>query len=293
MRKSQDTHGADRNRNQGLLRICIPAGVLLIMTLAFTFPAAAVEPLPSGAWARLLSAYVSKGRVNYREIVKDPRLLEQSLEDFAKISRQDYGKWSRRDQIAFWINAYNLFTIKAVVDHYPPKGWNLLYPKISIRQIGAVWEKTAYRTAGQLVSLSQIEHEILRGVFREPRIHFALVCASLGCPPLLSVPYDGDSLEQMLDQQVRAYLADPIHGLYWNKEKRTLYLSKIFSWFGKDFGYYYTLHKLFPQLPLEKRNSLNFIWDYLSEPVKQSLAEKEFRISFLDYDWSLNDQPTN
>lgn len=290
IRKMARKQPGTQERGQGALRAGLPWAVFLPMLLAFTPPASTATgaPLPNGAWGQLLSQYVKDGQVNYKEIVEDPGLLDQSLGEFEKISRQTYGKWNLSDQIAFWINAYNLFTISAIVDHYPPRGWNILYPRISIRQIGAVWGNRAYRTAGQLVSLSQIEHEILRGVFKEPRVHFALVCASRGCPPLPSVPFEGASLEQMLDRQVHAYLSDPVHGLRWDGENRTLLLSKIFAWYGEDFKYYYTVHKLFPDLPRERRAAVNFIWEYLPGKLRSSLKEKDFRISFLEYDWSLN-----
>ncbi len=267
------------------------AAAVLFACLGFSLPASAgrVEPLPNASWGRLLTEFVSDGRVDYEKIKQHPDLLQQSIREFAGISRQTYGEWDRKRQIAFWINAYNLFTIEAIVDKYPPKGWNLLYPKVSIRQIGGIWEKTVYRTAGQVVSLGQIEHAILSGVFKEPRTHFALVCASLGCPPLSPIPYEGETLEQMLDQQARKYLADLEHGLRWDAERRTLYLSQIFSWFGKDFFYYFTIHKLFQDLPPEKSYSLNFIWEYIPDELKKSLTEGAFRIEYMAYDWSLND----
>jgi len=262
---------------------------IVFLLYASPIPAVKLEPLPNDAWRRLLSEFVINNRVDYARLKKNPELLKLSLKEFSKDSRQTYGKWDRKNQIAFWINAYNLFTIKAIVDDYPPNGWNLLYPKVSIRQIGHVWEKTVYRAAGQRVSLNQIEHTILRGALKEPRIHFALVCASLGCPPITAVPYEGETLDETMDQQVRAYLSDPEHGLRWDGESRTLSLSKIFSWFGEDFDYYYTVHKLFPDLPEERRNVLNFIWEYIPEELKKSLTSDDFRVTFLDYDWSLND----
>ncbi len=251
--------------------------------------AAASTPLPNGAWGQLLETYVKSGRVDYRRLKEQPDLLKESLKEFRQISRQEYGKWSRAAQIAFWINAYNLFTIKAVVGDYPPRGWNLLYPKVSIRQIGGVWAASVYRTAGEVVSLSQIEHQTLRGTLKEPRIHFALVCASLGCPPLPAEPYDEETLEQRLDFQVYRYLADPEHGLRWEPDARVLYLSAIFSWFGEDFDYYYREHKRFPDWSMEKRNALNFVWNYLPQEIVSQLEESAFEVKYLDYDWSLND----
>lgn len=274
-----------------LKKVHIFVAAVLFACIGFSLPASAgqVEPLPNASWGRLLTEFVSDGRVDYERLKQHPDLLQESIREFAGISRQIYGAWDRKTQIAFWINAYNLFTIKAVVDQYPPKGWNLLYPKVSIRQIGGGWDKTAYRTAGQVVSLDQIEHAILRGVFKEPRAHFALVCASLGCPPLSSIPYEGETLEPMLDQQAQKYISDPEHGLRWDAEHRILCLSQIFSWFGKDFFYYFTVHQLFQDLPPGKSDALNFIWEHIPDELKKSLTEGAFRIEYMDYDWSLND----
>ncbi|MDX1762756.1 MAG: DUF547 domain-containing protein [bacterium] len=260
-----------------------------LLVLSSSAATAAPTPLPNEAWGQLLATHVESGRVDYGRIKDKPDLLKKSLQEFRQISRQEYGKWNREAQIAFWINAYNLFTIKAVVDNYPPRGWNLIYPKLSIRQIGGVWDATVYRTAGQVVSLSQIEHKILRGLFKEPRIHFALVCASLGCPPLLAEPYDEENLEQRLEFQVYRFLEDPEHGLRWEPEARILYLSKIFFWFGLDFDYYYRQNKRYPDWSMEKRNAVNFVWSYLPQEILGQLEESEFKVKYLDYDWSLND----
>ncbi len=248
------------------------------------------DPLPNEAWGELLREFVAQGRVDYGRIKSHPTLLQKSLKEFSGITRQEYGEWPREEKIAHWINAYNLFTIKAIIDHYPPRGWNLLYPKTSIRQIGRVWDRKDYRTAGQLLSLNQIEHRILRPIFREPRVHFALVCASRGCPPLPAQPYTGENLEAMLDRQVMIYLDNPDHGLRWDPVARALSLSEIFSWFGEDFRTYAEKHRLFEELPEKKRYTMNFLWEYLPESVRKSLTAEPFQIHYMKYDWSLNDR---
>jgi hypothetical protein len=274
----------------GMRRLFLTASMVFIFLF---MPSSAltvrVKPLPNKTWSLLLAEHVINGRVDYAKIYKDPELLKQCIKEFEKISRQTYGKWTRSHQIAFWINAYNLFTIHTIIENYPPEGSNLLYPGISIRQIGRAWNTAKYRTAGQRVSLNQIEEQTLRLVFRDPRIHFALVPASRGCPPLLSVPYEGETLDQTLDQQAREFLSDPEHGLRWDNETRTLYLSRIFLWYGSDFGYYYLLHKMFTHLPRNERSVINFIWEYISDELKKSLTDRPFEIIFMDYDWSLND----
>jgi hypothetical protein len=275
-----------RNRHSA----CHILATILLLLFSARSLVAATEPLPNEAWGKLLREYVHEGQVDYKALKARPELLQKSLKDFEGITRQEFGDWSREDQIAHWINSYNLFTIKAIVDHYPPRGWNLLYPQISIRQIGGVWDNKVYRTAGRLLSLNEIEHKILRVLYHEPRIHFALVCASRGCPPLPSEPYRGENLNTMLDRQVMMYLADTRHGLRWDPEKRVLTLSKIFSWFGEDFREYEKKHKLFQNLPPKKRATMNFLWEYLPESVGKSLTDEPFQIKYMEYDWSLNDR---
>jgi len=266
---------------------------ILIQALLFFWmmicPAAA-DSLPNTAWEKLLKQFVAQGRVDYEGIRSYPALLHQSLKEFSRITRREYDQWPREQQIAHWINAYNLFTIKAIIDHYPPKGWNLLYPRISIRQIGRVWDRKDYRTAGQRLSLNQIEHRILRPLFQEPRTHFVLVCASRGCPPLPSQPYTGENLEEMLNRQVMIYLNDKDHGLRWDPGTRTLFLSAIFSWYGEDFRSYAERHHLFEELPQKKRYVMNFLWEYLPESIRKSLTAEPFQIHYMKYDWSLNDR---
>ncbi len=262
---------------------------LLLCGLAIQ-PAAAI-PLPNEAWGRLLTRFVQEGRVDYGRIKSHPALLRKSQKEFSRITRRDYDEWPREQQIAYWINAYNLFTLQAVVDHYPPKGWNFLYPRISIRQIRRVWDRKEYHAAGERLSLNRIEHEILRPLFREPRVHFALVCASLGCPPLPNRPYTGKNLEVMLNRQVRIYLNEPDHGLRWDPATRTLFLSQIFSWFGEDFRDYTKKYHLFKALPPKQRDALNFLWEYLPEQIRKTLTAEPFQIHYMKYDWSLNDRP--
>ncbi|NOY52089.1 MAG: DUF547 domain-containing protein [Deltaproteobacteria bacterium] len=277
-----------------VLRNSRPAWIMLLVLLllfCMAIKSAGAIPLPNEAWGKLLAGFVHEGRVDYDGIEAHPALLQQSLKEFSRITRRVYDKWSREQQLAHWINAYNLFTVKAVVDHYPPKGWNFLYPRISIRQISRVWDRKEYRTAGERLSLNRIEHQILRPLFREPRVHFALVCASLGCPPLPAQPYTGENLEVMLNRQVRIYLDDTDHGLHWDPATRTLSLSQIFSWFGEDFRGYTERHRLFRALPAKQRNALNFVWEYLPERIRKSLTAEPFRIHYMKYDWSLNGRP--
>lgn len=230
------------------------------------------------AFERLLKQYEGNGLVNYQAVQKSPELLNQILTRSARVEESDYAKWKRNERIAFWINAYNVAVIKTVTDHYPlEKGlsWKALaYPSNSIQQIPNIWNQPALEVFGEKVSLNHIEHEILRKEFKEPRIHFALVCASLGCPVLRSEPYLADKLDLQLNDQISLFLAEPKKFRY-NPDADTLYLSPIFKWFKKDF---------------EQVGGIRlFLKVHLPGDVGKSISKKT-RIKWLDYDWSLNER---
>lgn len=229
------------------------------------------------AFGELLKQYESNGLVHYQSVQKSPELLNQVLAEFGRVEKSDYENWKPDEQIAFWINAYNAAVIKAIVDHYPlEKGlsWKALaYPSNSIQQIPNVWNQPALEVFGEQVSLNHIEHEILRKKFKEPGIHFALVCASLGCPFLRSEPYVTDKLNVQLNEQISAFLTDPKKFRY-NPDADTLYLSPIFKWFKKDF---------------ERAGGIrSFLRVHLPGGIGRSISEKT-KIEWLDYDWSLNE----
>lgn len=230
------------------------------------------------AFGQLLKQYENNGLVNYQAIQKSPELLNQILTQFENVSKSDYEKWRRDERIAFWINAYNLAGLKTIIDHYPlGKGlsWKALaFPSNSIQQIPNVWNQPALEVFGEKVSLNHIEHEILRKEFKEPRTHFGLVCASLGCPVLQSGPYLADKLDLQLNEQISAFLADPKKFRY-NSDTDTLYLSPIFKWFKKDF---------------EQTGGIrSFLNVHLPDGIGKGISEKT-KIEWLDYDWSLNEQ---
>jgi hypothetical protein len=158
--------------------------------------------------------------------------LDRTLRTLEAVDGASYREWTRAQQLAFWINAYNAYTVRLILDHYPVR---------SIRSIG-FWPLAAFRTSfipmkaltGRQLSLNDIEHEVLRKRFREPRIHFAAVCASKGCPTLRSEAYRATELDRQLDESARAFLRDPSKNRF-EERAATLYLSSIFKWFREDF----------------------------------------------------------
>lgn len=220
------------------------------------------------AWGEILKTYTKDGFVDYSALKETRGGLENYLKAVENVSNDEYARWSKDEKAAFWINAYNAFTIQTVVDHYPTK---------SIKKIPNVWDEKRFATLGQKWSLNQIEHKILRKEFSEPRIHFALVCASLGCPTLRGEPYTANDLNSQLDSQVRYFMADTDKARY-DRNSATLRLSPIFKWYRDDF---------------EKTGGvvafLQTKGKYYLPPDMEGKVNLKTKISWLGYDWGLND----
>jgi hypothetical protein len=236
-------------------------------------------------YGRLLSQHVEGPLVDYAALKADRATLDRIVASFDDSSARDEPRWTRDERMAFWINAYNVFTLRAIVDNYPIRsGWFTLQPRNSIRQIDDVWTARRWQAAGRTVSLDDIEHEILRPAFKDARIHFAVNCASIGCPPLAEEPYRAVSLDAQLDAAARRYLGSP-QGL--RIDGRTLRVSSIFKWYGDDF-----VDTFAPLAPpggdAKTRAILGTIIRYGSAEAA-ALARTEGRIVYLEYDWSLND----
>lgn len=201
--------------------------------------------------------------VNYAQIKKHPEQLLAYLEQLQAVSEEKFKKFSKKEQLAFWINAYNAYTIQIVIKNYPIK---------SIKNIGSffssVWSQDFISLMGKKISLDDIEHETIRKQFKEPRIHFAVNCASMGCPSLLQEAFVSFRLDDQLDEAAANFLNNKAKN-YYNKKEKTLYLSKIFKWYGADFNAKYG--------------------GYMNYLVKQKLAPKSAAIEWLNYDWDLNE----
>jgi hypothetical protein len=232
------------------------------------------------------------GMVNYRQLNAGPQSLKSFASELITLNRKDFEKWKDNEKIAFWLNAYNALTLKVIIDNYPIKSSffkSLIYPDNSIRQIEGVWDEIKFNVMGQKLTLGHIEHKILRVKFDKPRIHMAMVCAAMGCPPLRNEPYTGEKLDEQLDDQTNHFLANP-EKFKIDKAGNNIYLSPIFKWFGKDF-----INKYAPENNIGRHNkkesaALNFIASYLENSQKKFVLSGGFRIKYLDYDWSLNKQ---
>jgi hypothetical protein len=225
-------------------------------------------------WDMLLHQYVdAQGRVNYQAWkAESSQALDRWLSD---IERSHILPLTHPDeQLALWINLYNAFTIASVLETYPIAS---IQPKILAvpNWVAFLWffSRPTHKLAGHRYSLNHIEHKILRRQFDEPRIHFALVCASIGCPLLRNEAYWTESVRDQLEEDAIRFINNPDKVRY-DTQTQTLYCSKIFKWYRRDFL------KVAPSIP-----------DYIRSYLKTELPTgSNIPIAYLNYDWSLNQQ---
>ncbi len=244
-------------------------------------------------YASVLTKHVDdQGGVDYQAIKTNRIELDAFTDSLASLDQTSYDAWPENDQLALWINAYNALTLKVILDNYPVKAsfiGSLRFPKNSIRQISGVWDKIKFNVMGRNITLNDIEHTIIRKKFAEPRIHFALVCASGGCPSLRNEPFYGKRLGEQLDDQVRDMIAVSSK-FRVDHSRKTIFLSKIFEWYGDDFTGQFKPSKPTAGNSVKQHASTNFLAKYVDEETRKALLSTEYRISYLKYDWSLNQQ---
>ena len=205
----------------------------------------------------LLKKYVNgDGNVDYAGLKQDESKLDTYLTTLSETAPQN--NWTRNERLAYWINAYNGYTLKLILDNYPVK---------SIMDIngGKPWDKKWVNIGGRSYSLNNLEHDVIRPRFKEPRIHFALVCAAASCPPLANRAFTASNLNSLLESRTKGFLnSDKYNTIAADKAE----VSSLFDWYGEDFG--------------DVRDYLN---KYAATPLNEGAP-----ITFRDYDWSLNKQ---
>lgn len=227
------------------------------------------------AFDALLRRYVDRtGQVDYGGLkANGASALSSYLQQLAHV---DPSALNRDARLAFWINAYNAYTLKLIVDHYPvPNIWAIT-PGPPAPKEESPFELDVGTVADTTRTLNEIEHEIIRERFDEPRIHFALVCAARSCPPLRREAYTGTRLDAQLDDQARTFL----HNRAKNRvpaEDDTIGLSRLLKWYGEDFG---------PSEAALQRA----IAPYFAGRVREQLSKAAYEVSYEPYDWRLNDQ---
>jgi len=277
------------------------AGVLLALSLLL---------LVNQAWAQagagfdhqhrllnnLLTSYVDDdGWVDYQGLGKDQAQLLAYEQALGGVTADQISAWSEPRRLAFWINAYNAFTLRAIVDNYPIKRSSsikgLFGPSNSILQIPGVWKKLEWQAGGETVTLDQIEHEILRVKFAEPRIHFAIVCASVSCPNLRNEAFVANRIDAQLNEQLSNFIANTDKGVSIDVERKRVKLSKIFEWFEEDFDVPGNDKQLLSGRTDGEAGVLRYLARYF--PVGdelQSLRSGDLKVSYLEYDWHLNEK---
>jgi hypothetical protein len=225
----------------------------------------AQKPPSHAGFDKLLKKHVnSSGMVDYKGFKNDKAEFDTYLKTLSNNPPQK--SWSKNDQKAFWINAYNAFTISLILDKYPVKSIKDIAGKIY--KFNTPWDIKFIKIGAETYDLNNIEHKILRKKFNDARIHFALVCASISCPVLRTEAYTGDKLDAQLDDAGKQFLNDNTKNrISPNKAE----LSKYFSWYKGDF----------------KQNGT--VIDFINKYSKTKL-NADAKITYLDYNWNLNEQ---
>lgn len=269
---------------------------LLTIFLAFALPVADVCAQAfdhtHAAFSALLKKHVvlidggKASHVRYAELAKDRAALKSYLDSLATVKETDFNAWSSAQRLAFLVNTYNAATLELIVQHYPVK---------SIKDIGGTfdnrWKRKFIKLFGREVSLDIIEHDTLRkaGAYNEVRVHYAVNCASIGCPALREEAFVADRLEKQLEEQAVRFLSDRSRNRFVNGK---LEVSMIFKWFAEDWERGYTG---FDGRLVAIKSREDYFSRYAnaladSAADRQLVSAGKFSISHLDYDWSINEK---
>jgi hypothetical protein len=231
-------------------------------------------------WTEVLAGHVRGEAVDYKALKQDRAGLDAYVGSLETVQPEEFASWPRAQRFAFWIDAYNAYTVKRVVDAYPIE---------SIQDLGdakgKVWDQEFIPlgrlfpdAGGKDLSLNDIENRILRPTFKDARVHAAINCASRGCPPILAKAFVGEHLDEQLDEQVQRWLADPARNRFDAKTRKVV-VSKIFDWFKDDFVRDAAASRL-ARIAQRPRRSASRIG-----------SAKDLAIEFQDCSWKLNDYP--
>ncbi len=217
---------------------------------------------------RLLKKYVDdRGLVNYKAFKNDSAQLDAYLTSLS--NKPPASNWPKNEQIAYWINAYNAFTIRLILNHYPVKSIKDIGPAKQINRVNTPWAQKFFSIGGNAMSLDSIEHGILRKNYADPRIHFTLVCAARSCPRLRNEAYTAANLDAQMDDQGRDFLNTPAKN---NVGPEQAQLSKYFVWYRTDWQ-------------ANGQSVMNWVNRYATGQLRE-----DTKITFLDYNWTLNEQ---
>ncbi len=236
----------------------------LALTVILCFSTVIANAFDHSKFDMILKSYVNNGFVEYTKLNENKVDLAKFRTYLNELNSAKISKLENNEKLAFWINAYNAYTIELILTHLPVK---------SIKKIGNLingpWDQNICKVGGETYTLNHIEHKILRVDFKEPRIHFAIVCASISCPKLLSSAFTAKNVEELLDVAGSDFINDSSKNMF-DATEGVFKTSKIFSWFGEDF---------------ESMGGAIGVWN---KYTKTQQISKDSDIDFKDYDWGLN-----
>ncbi len=247
-------------------------GIVTILFISISITSCKVKDIKSDSrpishvtWDSLLQKNVTAdGWVNYKGFIQDSTAFKKYL-NLLSNNHPNKKNWSEKEQYAYWINAYNAFTVQLIVDNYPVESIKDI--KNGVPFVNTVWDIKFIKIEGQEYDLNNIEHGIIRPKFNDPRAHFAVNCASYSCPKLLNEAYVAERLDEQLDDSAVAFITDEKRNIITPDKVQ---LSKLFKWYKGDFT--------------EKGDLVSYINQY--SPVK---INTNAVIEHLDYGWSLNE----
>lgn len=232
---------------------------MLLLNISFSkkIEAGNLDEVSHELFNTLLQKYVTPtGAVNYKGLKSEKKTLEQYIAELAKQIPDN--SWSKKASLAYWINAYNAFTLKLIIDNYPVK---------SIMNLngGKPWDVKWIVLDGKKYSLNNIENDIIRPKYKDARIHFAVNCAAISCPPLANVAFNESNIDELLDSRTKNFINSKSNDL---TNAKRIKLSNIFDWYKADFG-----------------DIAAFLNKYSKDKI-----EKNASINYNDYNWALNEQ---
>ena len=263
-----------------ILRLTTLITFLALFSCGVNAGNASSKPIDHTIFNSLLQKHVtSEGFVNYKGFIQDSVQFNQYL-TLLKANHPNKEYWSREEQLAYWINAYNAFTIKLIMNHYPVKSIKDI--KNGIPFINSVWDIKFIKIEDKTYDLNNIEHDIIRKEFNEPRIHFAVNCASYSCPQLRNEAFVAERLEEQLEEQAKSFFNDVRRNKIISEDK--IMLSNILKWYSTDF----TNKGLFSRVFGGKGRSEKLI-DYVNPYVSIDISQ-DADIEFIEYRWDLNEE---
>ena len=248
-----------------LLRLGLFLAVAVLVRAGETFDAS------HQAFARVLSARVSQGKVDYAGLKAAPEALDSYLAALSAVPEAEFKTWTESARLAFLLNLYNATTLKLIADRYPIA---------SIKKAGGLfkgpWSLPVVHVWGRVLTLGDLEHQVIRVQHKDARIHFALVCAAVSCPPLRGEPYVAEKLAAQLDDQGRTFLRQPAKNRV-DPSAGVLWLSPIFKWYAADFT-------------ADGKTIPEFVAPFFAEADAARIRAGGLKVKFSDYDWALNDR---